>query len=27
MPGAWRASWKGRQHAPDLVPLAATASA
>lgn len=27
MPGAWRASWKGRHHAPDLVALAATASA
>lgn len=26
-PGAWRVSWKGRHHAPDLVPLAATASA
>lgn len=26
-PGAWRVSWKGRDHAPDLVPLAATASA
>ena len=26
-PGAWRVSWKGRHHASDLVPLAATASA
>ena len=27
VPGAWQVSWKGRPHAPDLVPLAATASA
>jgi protein ImuA len=27
MPGAWHVSWKGKHHAPDLVPLAATASA
>ncbi len=27
MPGAWRVSWRGKHHAPDLVPLAATASA
>lgn len=27
MPGAWRASWKGKHHAPDLVPLVTTAPA
>lgn len=26
-PGAWRASWRGKTHAPDLVALAAAASA
>lgn len=26
-PGAWHVSWKGRSHAPDLVALAAPASA
>lgn len=26
-PGAWRASWMGKDHAPDLVALAAAASA